>query len=419
MECLTCQNQKTEIAPTKSKFSVFDMTIIFQGLICLSTLFTSLNPLSSVINRILMGLYMFLLLIIVLRRRNCYVVSILLISALVILLDILFTEGTFYSLNSVFYLPLWILNLLAFYTSFDLFKKALIKQKTFLIWVLVFWNISVLLSFLFLSSFRTSYGVTSFVSFCGTEHRFAATSLFCIIIGLFFYSRRKQKKFLLLIIVPIIAILLTKARTYIVVIFILGIFFMLRFIRKKSWKCILTFGALAILIIGSIYFTKLKFETDSVDYQLENRGFLYILTSGRNVFWQIDLEHFFSEDSFSIIFGKGYNYIYDVNREFYGTEIWAHNDYINVLCSNGILGLLLYFVTFFVFLNRVRSISKANVIFSFLFVSIIFFNAMFNMVYSYTIANIITPIIAMVMLDCNKKHVTNNSISNKHEFINY
>jgi hypothetical protein len=71
-------------------------------------------------------------------------------------------------------------------------------------------------------------------------------------------------------------------------------------------------------------------------------AFLVRFTSGRSVFWLIDLRAFYDFGFLNKLAGNGFDYIYYVNKTFYNMEIWAHNDIINLLLSVGLIGTSVY-----------------------------------------------------------------------------
>ncbi len=75
------------------------------------------------------------------------------------------------------------------------------------------------------------------------------------------------------------------------------------------------------------------------------------LSSGRLIWWKIDLNQFLSSNVFYKIFGHGFDYVYKINYQYYGLYIFAHNDYIMLLLSMGIIGLSFYLLLFGRFLK--------------------------------------------------------------------
>ena len=82
--------------------------------------------------------------------------------------------------------------------------------------------------------------------------------------------------------------------------------------------------------------------------------------SGRYVFWRIALDHIASRGIDAQIVGEGMGAVRNVMGHDFGLEIGCHNDWLDVICSFGAVGLLmlvwwyLAFVRFIIGLYRGR-----------------------------------------------------------------
>ena len=80
------------------------------------------------------------------------------------------------------------------------------------------------------------------------------------------------------------------------------------------------------------------------------------LSNGRTVFWAADLKSFIDDYSFAEkILGRGFSWIKDVNYSITGHRLWAHNDFINLLLSVGIFGLIVYFIVLIGFFRKIKN----------------------------------------------------------------
>jgi hypothetical protein len=186
--------------------------------------------------------------------------------------------------------------------------------------------------------------------------------------------------------------LLTGTRTYLVI----GMMFMVAvyYLSCKDKK-VFYFSIIPIMILGLVIImlspSGAKFtETFEGDGYF---GYWATLTNGRSIFWVEDLQGYWSLPFWKKLVGNGANFVYELN--YYGTiaaKIWAHNDVINLLCTNGFLGVVLYFLTFFGFIFRNSEVKRReNFIPLFIFYFTLGFNAMFNMLYTYISAVIAIP----------------------------
>ena len=384
------------------RINVFDILVFAQVFLCFSTLLSGLSSLFSILNRVLFGVYIILLLLVIIKhfkKSSFSSTTILLLAFFITIIGISLTLPSFYSFNDVVYLPLWCLNLILASICYKDVKSSLLKNHSLLFRAAVIWIIIVSLSLFYPSSYINHSTGTFFVSFSGQQHRFSQTGLFIILCLLLEYFITKNKFVFLLLVLPLFTIFICGARAYIVIIFMMVIFLLFISIKNRVGRfLLLLMGGFFVVYVG-YYVTTSRFYTDSYYYVVNSTSLLNFVTSGRTTFWKIDLDHFFNGNVFNIIFGNGYNFVYDTNEQFYGSKLWAHNDYIQVLLANGFIGLFVYFWSFFFFLKTALKMSKARFISVIFFLIIIGFNAMFNMVYTYAIANVSTPIIGMILLD--------------------
>ena len=123
-------------------------------------------------------------------------------------------------------------------------------------------------------------------------------------------------------------------------------------------------------------------------------GFWATLTSGRSILWSEDLAAYWDLDIIRKLVGNGANFVYQVSMNgVFQRPLYAHNDYINLLCSNGLLGMIVYFWALYNFVNRAKEGQKKAFIPLMGFYTIIYFNAFFNMLYTYPNAVVAVPFI--------------------------
>jgi O-antigen ligase len=112
--------------------------------------------------------------------------------------------------------------------------------------------------------------------------------------------------------------------------------------------------------------------TTSATNQYSSLNPVEAFTNGRTAFWAIDLQAYLQGNLFYKIFGHGFDYIYYINQTRYGLRIWAHNDFINVLLCNGILGIITYFYSYIcIFREAWKNLKKLDAILLSLFLVII------------------------------------------------
>ena len=319
--------------------------------------------------------------------------------------------------NDIFYLGIWILFFIWIKANFSEVKEMINRQEDYIYKIIVIWNVIVFISLFFKSSYYNTWGGNDgyFKSFSGGEHRLAATCIFIIALDWIIVQKRKDKKYLLWVVIPFISIYLSGARTYLVIVLIFAIC-IYKQLCQSSRKFYLTVIPLMALMVLAISFTPMwsKFE---VTFQEGYWGWMGTITSGRSVFWAADIEAYKDLDIVRKIVGNGYNFIYDVNAKATGTRIWAHNDFINILLTNGMLGVLCYLYVFISFSESILKKYNVKGFVKFGYYMIWLFNAMFNMVYTYICATLALPFILYSFTEINEKGKVIKEKSDRNENI--
>lgn len=207
-------------------------------------------------------------------------------------------------------------------------------------------NIILAISLMIPNCYSQSWGGSSyFIGFSPSEHTIASGA--CLVLVLSLLSVRLETfrpLHLFLIFVPIAVVLFSGARVFLIP---AGILLLLYFGSVKIPTFIKGLFAPIFLILAVIVFVQSnmweKFQlTLTSGFGLENLDFLGAFTSGRSVFWLIDINAFIQSTPLAIFFGNGFDYVYEVNSSLYGLRIWAHNDFIDILLSVGLFGFFLY-----------------------------------------------------------------------------
>lgn len=221
-----------------------------------------------------------------------------------------------------------------------------------------------------------------YICFAYSEHSFCCSALISFVLVLI--SAEKNKRYLIKIpcfLILSFSIFQSGARTYIISIIILWLFVFKYYIQNKKLKYYLIplFMVLFVFfIVNSNIMEKIIFTYNN---QYISNDTSTSISSGRFDFWKIDLHAFSELNLFDQLFGTSFDYVYIVNLNNYGLEIWAHNDFINVLLCNGIFGLFIYVVVlmrtiFVMFKNKVKHFDAILVFMFYLIVA--FINGLFG-----------------------------------------
>lgn len=293
------------------------------------------------------------------------------------------------NINMAMYFPFMILFYIWFMQNDKQILKDMISMKRVIFGIVMFFSVILVVSMVFPSSYIVigsgGWGDTKyFASFSNSPNRMGPACFFIEIIILFLLMQNMYKNILVLLFLPLLyAAFACGSRTYFVLI-LCGFlaFWYLRFwkaTKKNNWKFWITL--IPLIILASIIFLNSNIY-EKVIISLSNVGsgntheFWRRLTNSRSVFWVEQIKGYFDFDFIHKLFGHG------VNWNSYTVGIWAHNDFIEILISYGLLGLASYiFLMIKLFRNSIKKelpfFLKTVVIFMWIF------NAFFNFFYCY------------------------------------
>lgn len=220
--------------------------------------------------------------------------------------------------------------------------------------------IILVISFLLQSNYFTSNGEKVFYGFALSNHILCGTVIFYMALILVYLNDKKLNlKYLIYYGILVISILLAGARTYLgaTVVFLIALYSLkLRTYSLRHFIVPGGFLAIVYLFLNSSAYSRF-IGTMSNQYISSNP--IEAITSGRTIWWKIDIEQYMNFSLIERLFGAGHSIVYDINEKYYGLRIWAHNDFIQLLLATGIIGLAFYLV---VFIKLFFSIKKDNVV---------------------------------------------------------
>jgi hypothetical protein len=242
----------------------------------------------------------------------------------------------------------------------------------------------VLVSLVTKAGYRYTWEGSYYVGFSSLAHT-AAASIFLVISILLitYYTKRFSWIILLCLLLLTYGVFETGARTYIVPAVIVVYLYLNKCRGRKRMKYLLyALGLAATFVILSKSSIIAKFNFTSTANEYVEVDALAQQTSGRSAFWVIDINGFLDGSLFAKILGHGHGYTYYLNKKFYHLDIWAHNDFIQLLVGGGLLTLAVYIIAL---RKTVKSILKKHkVLDRIVFVTYILFPATFNGFYNYS-----------------------------------
>ena len=389
------------------KVSINQIIIRLLFLFPLGTVISNIPGIGNIVNKILYGFFIVCVLFELVRKKlkktDAFVLFLL---AVMFIYDLMITGTTMYNSNEMYYLVTWVAYLIYVRTNYEEFKREICRALPYIRITIVLWDLLVGISLLLPSCWSRS---GAFYSFSGGQHRMDSAAVMVLAGVLILYRYLNYKKSVLIFaIIPCVAVLFSGARTYLIVIgIILAVFYYYTNIEHtyRFWLTIIPIALIGIAVIMSTSVMQERMATmqaESAYFSSKGYNALTGITSGRSTFWLIDLQKYWESPLINKILGNGFNFVRYVNDTYYTTAIWAHNDFINIICCNGMVGLYLYFFAYFKMVQCSTSSRMPKKVRRFMIAAFhicCMGNAMFNMLYSYFAAALAVPVLLFAMMD--------------------
>lgn len=354
--------------------SLFDL---FWKIVCIFPIFTVIaneGIQNKLLFAVMLGLFAILVITQKLTKLFLVVVAIMLP---IFVFSVFATKDTAWNINLYFYYPFTIV-----YTCYFVIKKKNIfswaaKNEKYLMFIMMVWSIIVGISIFYPGSYYYKEGGTRyFGSFCGTIFRLGPSAIFIQSLSLLSASIFKKRFYFLFSILPIFCYFAGSSRIYLFIglcLFLVSIYWACK-TKTSFFLIIIPVGLIGLIVfLNSNLMNKIAYTLNESNYG----DIWYRLSSSRSVFWAEDIHAWINQPNINKIFGSGLNFTHDL------TDLWAHNDFLEILCSCGITGLLLYLFVLFLMFKRCLWRKNVPVVATILIISVWFFNAFFNMHYVY------------------------------------
>ena len=330
----------------KRKVNVDDVLYIMVLLYALSTITQSLYPFS--LNRLWTVGIVACLLYRLLSRLYTRTIMCMVVIVSCAMTTTIFAADISKNTNDLIYFVtgvLWLL-FMSDYANRERLYKSFLEHQRLTKAILVLSYVSMIISLLSGNGYAYQWGSTAYyIGFAGTQH--AMASSICIVTALFLlYSLNRKFSWLNLaaFMFSVYAVFETGARTFIIPILILMFYYIRYNIKSMNIKAMVY----AVGFVGVLYAVQHSTILDKFSFVSSGGNMattaLEGFTSGRSLFWAVDLSAFASGNVLQIIFGRGFDYVYGLNARMVNQRIWAHNDFIHLLLGgrgNGILPLRL------------------------------------------------------------------------------
>ena len=301
------------------------------------------------------------------------------------------TEFPLINANLLFYYPFFLMYTYFMNDNADRVRTWLTERKNYIYTIVVLWSIIVGVSIFVPSCYYVKEGSASyFGSWAGDIFRLGPAVMFVQILVIVLQVMHKQKYALAYMMIPMYCVLMGSSRTYLV---ISGLLFVISWYiscKKKLhfWLALLPMvGLFVLVILNSSMGQKILYTLDESQYG----DFWFRLTSSRSVLWADSLNEWNRLPILNRLLGCDINFTNKV------TGRWAHNDFIEILCSFGVVGVILYIAVMWSMLKKnwngicLPWVIKSSAIMVWLF------NAFFNMHYVYFCAMLSYPFLVLAL----------------------
>lgn len=264
------------------------------------------------------------------------------------------------------------------------FLCALKQSEKFIKWMVILCDLVLCVGFLDARCYDSSqWDGSYFVGYTNASHTVASGACLLLVFTLYVIRNKKNTISFIYFVPSIMAILKSGARTFLIPIAIVCLFFFVYHIKNFSIK-LLVFPI--VILCASYVFLKSSMVEKflfSINNQYTDMNFLGRLTNGRTAFWGVDLLAFRDYNIIQKLIGNGFQHVYMVNERNFNLAIWAHNDFINCLLSIGLVGTFIYVYVLYRTGKKIVKIPRRDMIIKTLLISYILFPALVNGFYAY------------------------------------
>ena len=370
------------------RFRIFDL---YMGLICIYPITTTLID-RTVINKLLFAALIALQIYIYcmgkMKRKTVIMLLWLVMQYLFVLYH---TEFPLINANLLFYYPFFLMYTYFMNDNADKVRKWLMDRKEYIHNIVVLWSIIVGVSIFVPNCYYVKEGGASyFGSWAGDIFRLGPAVMFIQILVVVLQVLHKQKYAIVYMIIPMYCVLMGSSRTYLVIAALLfGISWYISCKKKIHFWLSLIPAAMVFLwlIMNSSMGEKILYTLDEGQYG----DFWFRITSARSVLWADSIKMWSRLPVLNKLLGCDINFTLKI------TGKWGHNDFVEILCSFGMVGVIQYIAVVRSMLKncwkgiRLPWVVKSSAIMVWLF------NAFFNMHYVYFCAMLSYPLLVLAL----------------------
>lgn len=263
------------------------------------------------------------------------------------------------------------------------------KYRKYVISIIVIWTVLVGFSAFLPSSYYVKEGGASyFGSFSGSVFRLGQAAVFIQVLAIMIQLFYGYKKAILFHVLPMFCYFMGSSRTYLIVglCFLLVAWYFYCGNKKKFYRSLIPMALMVLLAISVTSMgDKIAHTLDEDQYG----DFWFKITSSRSVLWEANFALWKRAPLMRKLLGVWIDFSYRASGH------WAHNDFVELIGSFGIVGLCHYLISIYTLFRTEKGQVKMPKFMSMILVFAWFFNAFFNMHYVYFCAMLCYPILVL------------------------
>lgn len=278
-------------------------------------------------------------------------------------------------------------------------------------------NVVIIINIVELVMLITHKGYVDIYSWQGTffqgtnsmPHTLSYLMLATMIFGIIYIIYTHKKWFSFMLLIPIYCIFVSGARISLILAAIL-VMLLLSFAITENQKSLIvkTFKIVPPLLVVLFLFRNKILGSDLMS-KIAVRTTSGNTTAGRVYIWSDLLHHYLNDSNFvQYFFGQGddKSYYFNLHNMKVNVEVWAHNDFIQIIIGKGLAGILMYIMALLSYFKTI--IKHSGNIYTLAIVVFITVAAMMNGFYSYRDINMCIPFLLIIneKLSYKKRRVT-------------
>ena len=375
-------------ARMKVRFSLWDVYLACICLFPISTIIFDESFVNKLIFGCLLALQIFIFFLYPVKKSTLWALALLATSYV---FSLSCTKFPLYNINLLIYFPFCLMYCYFMNDHHGSVIDWFYRNTYFVNAIVILWSGIVGISIFLPSCYHVREGGSLyFGSFCGSIFRLGPSAVFIQTLVILEQILYRKKYAIIYMVIPMYCFFMGSSRTYFVVGFCLFIISWFVFCRRR-----IVFWSTAIwLLLGLLLLVGTSALGDKIAHTLDDTqygDFWFRITSSRSVIWSENMQAWNEANTINKLFGSGFGFSYRT------TGHWAHNDFIEILCSSGIFGLLLYICSVCDLISKGCDKVHMPIYIKLCVFMTWFFNAFFNMFYVYFCAMLCYPFLLQVM----------------------